>query len=128
MADESDHEPVGYGRPPRKCRWKPGETGNRKRRYSNRRPSALEFLENQLAEPVPITIGDDDHKVSRLEAILWQLYRKMLSGERRALAVWLKYAKFFEQDSETKVAIEFVDNDYTRALAAQASKTGTNDE
>jgi hypothetical protein len=66
--------------------------------------------------------------VSKLEAILWQLYRKMLSGERRALAVWLKYAKFFAQDSETKVVIEFVDNDYTRALAAQASKKRTDDE
>jgi hypothetical protein len=75
-----------------------------------------------------MTIGDEDHKVTKLEAILWQLYRKMLSGERRALAVWLKYAKFFAQDSETKVAIEFVDNDYTRALAAQALKTRTNDE
>jgi hypothetical protein len=128
MADKSDDEPVGYGRPPRKSRWKLGETGNRKRRYSNRRPSALEFLEKQLAEPVPITIGDEDHKVSKLEAILWQLYRKMLSGERRALAVWLKYAKFFAQDSETKVVIEFVDNDYTRALAAQASKKRTDDE
>jgi hypothetical protein len=51
----------------------------------------------------------------------------MHSGERRALAVWLKYAKFFAQDSETKVVIEFVDNDYTRALAAQAKKR-TNDE
>jgi len=128
MADKSDDELVGYGRPPRKNRWKPGETGHRKRRYSNRRPSALEFLEKQLAEPVPITIGDEDHKVSKLEAILWQLYRKMLSGERRALAVWLKYAKFFAQDSETKVAIEYVENDYTRALAAQASKKRTDDE
>jgi Family of unknown function (DUF5681) len=128
MADKSDDEPVGYGRPPRKNRWKPGETGNRKPRYSNRRPSALEFLEKQLAEPVPITIGDENHKVSKLEAILWQLYRKMLSGERRALAVWLKYAKFFAQDSETKVAIEYVENDYTRALAAQASKKRTDDE
>ena len=127
MADKSDDELVGYGRPPRKNRWKPGETGNRKRRYSNRRPSALEFLEKQLAEPVPITIGDENHKVSKLEAILWQLYRKMHSGERRALAVWLKYAKFFAQDSETKVVIEFVDNDSTRALAAQAKKR-TNDE
>jgi hypothetical protein len=66
--------------------------------------------------------------VSKLEAILWQLYRKMHFGERRALAVWLKYAKFFAQDSETKVVIEFVDNDYTRALAAQASKKRTDDE
>jgi hypothetical protein len=70
MADKSDDELVGYGRPPRKSRWKPGETGYRKRRYSNRRPSALEFLEKQLAEPVPITIGDENHKVSKLEAIL----------------------------------------------------------
>ena len=128
MADKSDDEPVGYGRPPRKSRWKPGETGHRKRQYSNRRPSALEFLEKQLAEPVSITIGDENHKVSKLEAILWQLYRKMHSGERRALAVWLKFARFFAQDSETKVVIEFVENDYTRALAAQASKKRTDDE
>jgi hypothetical protein len=67
-------------------------------------------------------------KVSKLEAILWQLYLKMLSGDRRALAVWLKYAKSFAQDSETKVVPQFVEDDYTLALAAKASKKRTDDE
>jgi Family of unknown function (DUF5681) len=122
MSDHSDDEPVGYGRPPRKTRWKPGQSGNPKRRYSRRRYSALEFLEKQLNDFVIVTSGEVDLKVSKFEAILWQLHRKMLSGDRRALAVWLKYEKFVEQNSETKLKIEFIDTGYTQALSAQASK------
>ena len=128
MSNHSDDEPVGYGRPPRKTRWKPGQSGNPKRRYSRRRYSALEFLEKQLDDLVIVTSGEADLKVSKFEAILWQLYRKMLSGDRRALAVWLKYEKFVEQNSETKLKIEFIDNGYTQALSAQASKKRTGNE
>jgi Family of unknown function (DUF5681) len=128
MSNHSDDEPVGYGRPPRKTRWKPGQSGNPKRRYSTRRYSALEFLEKQLDDLVMVTGGEADRKVSKFEAILWQLYRKMLSGDRRALAVWLKYKKFVEQNSEAKIKIEFIDNGYTQALSAQASKKRTGNE
>ena len=128
MSSDSKKERVGYGQTPRKTRWKPGQPGNPKRRYPARRLSALDFLEKQLADSVPITSEDTDSKISKLEAILLQLYRKMLSGDRRALAVWLKYAKFFAQNSETKVEIEFVENDYTRALTAKASKKETDDD
>jgi hypothetical protein len=55
-----------------------------------------------------VTGGEAGLKVSKFEAILWQLYRKMLSGDRRALAVWLKYKKFVEHNSEAKVKIEFI--------------------
>jgi hypothetical protein len=128
MNNHSDDETVGYGRPPRKARWKPGQSGNPKRRYSTRRYSALEFLEKRLNDLVMVTSGEADLKVSKFEAILWQLHRKILSGDHRALAGWLKYEKFVQQNSETKVKIEFIDNGYTQALSAQSSKKRTGNE
>jgi Family of unknown function (DUF5681) len=128
MSNHSDDEPVGYRRPPRKTRWKPGQSGNPKRRYSARRYSALEFLEKQLNELVMVTSGGADLKVSKFEAILWQLHRKILSGDRRALAAWLKYEKVVERNSEIKVKIEFIDNGYTQALSAQGAKKRANNE
>jgi hypothetical protein len=124
MSNHSDDEPVGYGRPPRKTRWKPGQNGNPKRRCSRRRHSALEFLQKQLDDLVMVTGGEAELKVSKFEAILWQLYQKMLSGNGRALAVWLKYKKFVEQNSEAKLKIEFIDNGYTQALSTRAPKKG----
>jgi hypothetical protein len=118
----SDDGAVGYRQPPRKTRWKSGQSGNPKRRYSTRRYSALEFLEKQLDEVVMVTSGEADLKVSKFEAILWQLCRKVLSGDRRALGVLLKYEKFVQQNLETTVKIEFIDNGYTQALSARASK------
>jgi Family of unknown function (DUF5681) len=128
MSKHSDDDPVGYGRTPRRTRWKPGQCGNPKRRYSARRYSALQFLEKQLNDLVMVTRGETDLKVSKFEAILWQLHRKILSGDRRALAVWLKYEKFVEQNSETNLKIEFIDNGYTQALSAQGKKKRTGDE
>jgi hypothetical protein len=120
MSDEED-EKVGYGRPPMKNRWKPGESGN-KPRNTARKPNPLELLERKLAERITITSKGEDRKVSKLEAILLQLYTKMLSGDRRALAVLTKYEKFGALNSKKAVEFVFVENDYTQAFADRAPK------
>ena len=127
MSDE-EKDGVGYGRPPRKTRWKPGQSGNSKRRYAARKLNPLELLEKQLGALITITSNGEDRKVSKLEAILWQLYAKMLSGDRRALAVLTKYEKFGALNSKRTVELVFVDNDYTQALADGAPLKAKDDE
>ena len=123
MSDEED-EKVGYGRPPMKTRWKRGQSGNSGRRHSTGKPNPLELLERKLAERITITItsNGEDRKVSKLEAILWQLYMKMLSGDRRALVVLMKYEKFGALNSKKAVEFVFVEDDYTQAFADRAPK------
>jgi hypothetical protein len=126
MTDDSDDELVGCGRPPKHSRWLKGQTGNRKRQYARRKISPLELIEKELAELIPITSTDGDQKVPKLMAILLQLNQKMLLGDRRALAVLMKFEALAARNSEQKVQLEYVDNDYTQALSA--SKQGNSDE
>jgi hypothetical protein len=126
MTDESDDEPVGRGRTPKHTRFKKGESGNRKRQYERRKLSAPELIEKELAALIPITGADGDRNVSKLEAILLQLNQKMLLGDRRALSVLMKFEALAARDSEQKVQLEYLDNDYSKSLST--SKKGNNDE
>ena len=124
MADVSDDEPVGRGCPPKHSRWTKGHTGNRKRQYARRKRTPLELIEKELAELIPITGADGDQRVSKLMAILLQLNQKMLLGDRRALAVMLKFEALAAGNSKKPVQLEFVDNDYTQALSAPKKRNG----
>ena len=126
MADNSDDEPVGRGRPPKHSRWVKGQPGNRKRQYARRKISPLELIEKELTELIPITGTDGDQKVPKLKAILMQLNQKLLLGDRRALAVMLKFEALDAGNSKKTVQFEYVDNDYTEALSA--SKRENDDE
>jgi hypothetical protein len=50
---------------------------------------------------------------------------KGVSGNQRALKVLLKYQEFARQNSEPRLEVTFVDNDYTRALAGVPSTEST---
>ena len=126
MADDSDDEPVGRGRPPKHSRWGKGQAGNRKRQYARCKISPLELIEKELAALIPITGADGDQNVSKLTAILLQLNQKMLLGDRRALGVLMKFEALAARNSKKMVQLEYVDNDYTQALSA--SKQENRDE
>lgn len=128
MSDHSEEDKVGYGRPPKKTRWQKGQSGNPKRRYSARSRSAVEWIYQLILKPVEITLNGETRKVPTLEAIVTLVSLKALSGDQRALALQLKYKAFGAQNSERKVEIVFIDNDYTRALAAEALTAKTDDE
>jgi hypothetical protein len=124
MADVSDDESVDRGRPPKHSRWMNGHTGNRKREYVRRKISPLELIEKELAEFIPITGADGDQKVSKLMAILLQLNQKMLLGDRRALAVLMKFEALAARNSQRNAQLEYVDNDYTQALSVPKKRNG----
>jgi nucleotidyltransferase/DNA polymerase involved in DNA repair len=119
---------VGYKRPPEQARWKKGQSGNPSRRYPARSISAVEMIDEELLRPIDIVENGVTRRVSTLEAIVLQLWRKEVSGDRRALSVRLKYQEFARQNTKQRVEITFVDSDYTRALAAGGSTASTADE
>ncbi len=122
MADRSeDDEPRR-----RNTRWKKGQSGNPKRRYVTRRNSSVEWTSKLLGKPVEITLYGVTTKIPTLEAIVTVVSLRALAGDPRALALQMKFKEFAARRSQSKVQIEFVDNDYTRSLAAPNSTVGGN--
>jgi Family of unknown function (DUF5681) len=122
-----DYE-VGYGRPPKRTRWKKGQSGKSNRRRSARNRSTVEMIERLFLKLVEITLYGEPKKVPTLEAIVRLISQKALSGDRRALAAQMKYQEFAAKYRERKVQIIFVESEYTKAVAARPSKGEKDDE
>jgi hypothetical protein len=119
---------VGYGRTPKRTRWKRGQSGNPHRRRSARDRGMVEMIERLFFKPVEITLYGAIKKVPTLEAIVRLISQKSLSGDRRALAAQMKYQEFAAKYQDRTVQIVFVESEYTKAVAAQPSVTESDDE
>ena len=98
MAESKATSEVGYRRPPKQTRFKPGQSGN-----PNGRPSGTRNLDtdlrDELNEVIPVRIGDRSKKVSKQRAMLMALMAKALKGDTRATVVILQMmAKFLPPD------------------------------
>ena len=98
---------VGSGRPPKRTQWKKGQSGNRGRRKARRAATTAEIINKLLLAPVDITENGKTRRVTTLEAIILQLWRKELAGDRRALAVRLKYQELAQQHAGIKIRNHF---------------------
>jgi hypothetical protein len=115
-----DDDKAGYKRPPERTRWKKGQSGN-----SHRRKAApvsegtVAMIDRLLLAPMQITINGEASKVSTLEAIVFQILQKAMSGSARAFRTLLQYQEFANENLEKKLELTFLDSDYTQAFAAQ---------
>ena len=75
---------VGYGRPPKFTRFKPGTSGNPKGRPRVSKNLAAAF-ESALSERVPVNDNGRRKKIPTSEAIAKQATRKAAGGDLRAL-------------------------------------------
>ncbi len=85
---EGDYE-VGYGRPPKRGRFKPGQSGNPKGRPRGRK-NVHTILEETLYKPVTITENGRKRKAPAIEALFLSLLRKSLDGDMRAFEKLLR--------------------------------------
>jgi hypothetical protein len=122
-----DYE-IGYKRPPKRTRWKKGESGNRNRRRSRPPLRLIEVIDEMLLKPVTLTENGLASRMPAVGAIVLQLLRKELAGNRRALTVRLAYEALAQQYGERKLEIRFVDSDYTQALSSAPSSEATEDD
>jgi hypothetical protein len=88
---------VGYKRPPKNTQWKKGQCGNAKRQYKRAPKGTVALIDAAFAEQIDIVENGASRRVSVFEAIFLQLWTKEMSGDKRAIAVRLKYREFVSQ-------------------------------
>ena len=81
--DADRPEDVGYGKPPRASRFKPGKSGNSRGRPPGARGLGAE-LKAELGERMPVTINNRIKRLSKRQIILKTLVAKALKGDIRA--------------------------------------------
>jgi hypothetical protein len=108
----------GRGRGPKRTQWKKGQSGNRERGKQRRAATTTEIIDKLLLAPIDITENGTAKRVTTLEAILLQLWRKELDGNRRALAARLKYEELDQTIAETTTEMTFADTPYSEASSS----------
>jgi hypothetical protein len=115
---------IGLGRPPKRTQWKKGQSGHGRRRKARRAATTAEIIDKMLLALIDITENGIPRRVTTLEAILLQLWQRELDGNRRALAVRLKYEELDQAIAEPTTKINFADSPYRDA---SLSKTDADD-
>lgn len=95
---DDEEEAVGYGRPPKANRFKPGQSGNPKGRPKGRLSFQTQMM-NVLNMKVVITDKNGRKRsISMVEAAGRKLTQKAMQGDHRALEAVLGYAERFDAD------------------------------
>ncbi len=80
---------VGYGKPPKHTRFKPGRSGNPKGRPKGSK-SLLVLVGKALDEKVVVREGGRQSRLSKREVVARQLANKAVGGDHRAIQTVLK--------------------------------------
>ena len=97
-AKEEDHpesespaadERVGYGRPPRATRFRPGQSGNPRGRPKGARNFST-VIASALSERVAVTENGRRRRITKLEAAIKQLVNRAAAGDARATALLIQ--------------------------------------
>jgi hypothetical protein len=92
--DISGDDAVGYRRPPKRTQWQKGQCGNPRRKRKSAPRGAAEIIDQLFAKRFKVTDNGSPRMASGLEVIIIRLISKEISGDRRAMAVRLKYLAF----------------------------------
>ena len=79
---------IGYGKPPRDCGFKKGQSGNPRGRPPSSKNLTI-LLNDALNETVAITENGRRRKITKREAVIKQLVNKSASSDPRSLKILL---------------------------------------
>jgi len=88
--EQSGEYEVGFGKPPLRSRFKPGQSGNPKGRPRGSKNLAT-LLEEELNARVPITENGKRKNVTMRKAISKQTVRKAAAGEERFIKLVFEF-------------------------------------
>lgn len=87
MSDPKDvDDTVGYGKPPTRSRFKPGNSGNPRGRPKGTANLKTDLTE-ELSEKIHVREGDRERSISKQRALIKTLVAKALKGDSRAAAL-----------------------------------------
>lgn len=127
---------VGYGRPPRHSRFRPGQSGNPKGRRKKHRPDHNIDLLSVLSQRVLIREGDRKRYITKLEAFFQSLVNRAATGDAKASTILLplllqlriiKIPVGGEENSDPRSLIE-EDGKLLEDFFAQRASGGSEDE
>jgi hypothetical protein len=99
MSDKPKDYEVGYGRPPKASRFKPGQSGNPRGRLRGQSNLATD-LARELGEQIRIREGDQEKSVSKQRAMVKALVAKSLKGDARAAALLISLLVKVEEQAD----------------------------
>jgi hypothetical protein len=126
---EDEGYDVGYGKPPKHTRFKPGRSGNprgrpRKTRDINR------LLQDELDKSIIIKEGGREKRITKREALMAQIVNCAIKGEFRPMQLVLAHLEK-HRELDPFVATEADDAELLRALGMpqvkQIGKPGSDD-
>lgn len=79
---------VGYGKPPKNRRFKPGQSGNASGRPKGR-PTLSELLQRETSKLITFKKGDELVRISKAEGLITKLVQMALQGDMGAMRLAL---------------------------------------
>lgn len=109
---------VGYGKPPKHSRFKPGQSGNPKGRPKGARGFKAE-LDEELRQLITVTEAGRTRKLSKQRAMIKALFAKALKGDSRSLQLILSHSSGLSdptvlQPDELEARDQMIFDDYLR--------------
>lgn len=86
---------VGYGKPPKHSRFKPGMSGNKKGRTPKERDNIYDTMEKTLYKELRIRVNGDVITKNYMELIVMKLAEKAMQGNVQAAGLIYRFAEKF---------------------------------
>jgi hypothetical protein len=122
--DESDFT-VGYKKPPRETRFKPGQSGNLNGRPKKTTSTFAETLARELNTTITLSKGGKSTKMTKRDAIAKQLTIKAVNGDHKATALVMKAVEPREIDTKVDLFPLFAEMRAINARHETANPFGT---
>lgn len=119
----SDYD-VGYGRPPRETRFRPGQSGN-PTGYRKGSPTIGARLRELMNSKVTVTEQGRTRRISRLDVMLRQLTNDAMRGDQRALKLLMEFLHRYGAEVEGTVRSEDITSEDLEILSDYLRKTGS---
>jgi hypothetical protein len=87
-APAPEKESIGYGRPPKRTRWKKGQSGNSKGRPKGSKNLST-LLEEEMNQTVAVTENGVRKRISKKQAIAKRVVNGAISGETKMVPLLL---------------------------------------